>query len=207
VLCLGAHADDIEIGCGGTVGAMVARRPRPSVTWVVFSGGDGPRAGEARRGAAGILGPRSQDEVVIHSFRDGYFPAEYQEIKDTLRRIGRRARPDVVFTHTRSDRHQDHRVLSDLAWNEFRDQLILEYEIPKWDGDLGRPNAYVPLSARALARKLAVVRKVFRSQRAKDWFDRRTFEGLARLRGVECRAKSGFAEAFYLRKATLTVDS
>ncbi len=200
VLCLGAHSDDIEIGCGGTVLQLVAGGAQ--VHWVVFSGTP-PRAEEARRSARGFLGRGSDRALTLHTFRDGFFPVQLGEVKEACEEVARRFVPDVVFTQFREDRHQDHRVLSDLAWNTFRRHLILEYEIPKWDGDLGRPNSYVPLSARVARKKVQLLMKMFATQRAKDWFSEDTFWGLLRLRGIECRAQSGWAEAFYSRKAVL----
>jgi LmbE family N-acetylglucosaminyl deacetylase len=206
VLCLGAHADDIEIGCGGTLLELRRRRPAPDIRWVVFSG-DSTRAAEARRGAAGLLGAAAGRRVTTCDFRDGYFPGMFAEIKEMVQSLAREHQPDVVFTHARHDRHQDHRVLSDLAWNAFRRQLILEYEIPKWDGDLAPANLYVPLSRQSLERKVRVLESVYATQRSKDWFDAGTFRGLARIRGLECRSPSGFAEAFQARKLTLGVGS
>jgi LmbE family N-acetylglucosaminyl deacetylase len=202
VLYLGAHSDDIEIGCGGAVLELARARPDTTVRWVVFSAG-GVRAAEARRSAKAFLGKSAAAAVELHEFRDGYFPMEFGRIKETFETIARSFRPDVVFTHRRDDRHQDHRVVSDLTWNTFRRQLILEYEIPKWDGDLGIPNAFVPLSAAVARKKVRLLMEAFASQRGKDWFDEETFRGLARLRGLECRAPSGFAEAFHARKLTL----
>jgi len=202
VLCLGAHSDDIEIGCGGTLLQLAKTRPRPEFRWVVWSA-VGARATEAQRGARRILGPSAGDAVRLHEFRDGYFPAEFAAIKDAFEIVAREFKPDIVFTHTREDRHQDHRVVSDLTWNTFRNQLILEYEIPKWYGDLGLPNFYVPVSRRAAANKTKALLDVFGSQRSKDWFSEETFLGLMRLRGMECRATDGYAEAFHARKIIL----
>lgn len=202
VLCLGAHSDDIEIGCGATVLRLAARRPRPEFRWVVWSAG-GERELEAKRGARTFLGAGASEAIRVHAFRDGFFPAQFSEIKQEFESVAREFRPDIVFTHARDDRHQDHRVVSDLTWNTFRNQLILEYEIPKWDGDLGRPNFYVPVSEATGRRKTQALLSVFGSQRSKDWFSRETFLGLMRLRGVECRATDGLAEAFYARKVTL----
>jgi LmbE family N-acetylglucosaminyl deacetylase len=204
VLCLGAHSDDIEIGCGATVMALAARRPRPDFRWVVWSA-PGQRGVEAQRGARRVLGRAAATSLRLHQFRDGYFPSQFAEIKDAFEQIAREFTPDIVFTHTRNDRHQDHRVISDLAWNTFRRQLILEYEIPKWDGDLGTPNFYVPTTQAAAARKQRLLMSVFGSQRSKDWFSEETFGGLMRLRGVECRAPDGYAEAFYARKVSLSL--
>ncbi|MFL5487277.1 MAG: PIG-L deacetylase family protein [Gemmatimonadaceae bacterium] len=199
VLCLGAHSDDIEIGCGGTLAQLALRKPQPEFRWVVLSAA-GARAQEARQGARRFLGTASRGAVNLHEFRDGYFPAQFDAIKDAFESLARDFRPDIVFTHTRHDRHQDHRVVSDLTWNTFRKHLILEYEIPKWDGDLGQPNVYVPLSNSAARRKSKALLNVFGTQRSKDWFSEETFLGLLRLRGMECRAGDGYAEAFHARK-------
>lgn len=202
VLCLGAHSDDIEIGCGATLFKLARRRPRPEFRWVVWSAA-GDRVREAKRGAERFLGRAATDALRLHAFRDGYFPAQFAEIKDAFENLAREFRPDLVFTHARDDRHQDHRVVSDLTWNTFRSQLILEYEIPKWDGDLGRPNFYVPVSNATARHKTRALLSVFGSQRNKDWFSEETFLGLMRIRGMECRASDGHAEAFYARKITL----
>lgn len=199
VLCLGAHADDIEIGCGATVLELVGQGAH--VSWAVFSGDD-QRAEEAARSARLFLGPTAGKRLVQHRFRDAHFPAEFAGIKESCEALAA-LRPDVVFTHFRDDRHQDHRVLSDLAWNTFRRHTVLEYEVPKWDGDLSRPNLFVPLPARAARRKVTLISRAFASQRSKDWFAADVFLGLMRLRGMECRARSGFAEAFYARKLVL----
>jgi LmbE family N-acetylglucosaminyl deacetylase len=203
VLCFGAHSDDIEIGCGGTLLHWIAAGRRLRVRWVVLSGTPA-RAREARRGAVRVLRGAASAEVIVAGFRDSYFPydAAVKDFFEQVRAAG--PEPDVVFTHFRGDRHQDHRVVSDLAWNTFRDHLVLEYEIPKYDGDLSVPNAYVELSAAIVRRKLRILREVFGSQRAKRWFSDETFHGLLRLRGIECAARSGCAEAFHVRKAMLT---
>lgn len=204
VLCLGAHSDDIEIGCGATLSRLARRRPRPEFRWVVWSA-DGPRAREALRGARRFLGSGAEGACRIHQLRDGYFPAQYAEIKDAFESLARRFRPDLVFTHARDDRHQDHRVVSDLTWNTFRRHLILEYEVPKWDGDLGQPNCYVPVTAAEARRKARSLLAVFGSQRGKDWFSAETFLGLMRIRGIECRAPGGYAEAFRARKLSVAL--
>lgn len=202
VLCLGAHSDDIEIGCGGAMLDLLKARPNTQVRWVVFSA-SGLRAREAYDSAKRWLGLRTRESVFLHEYRDGHFPAQFTEIKASFEAVNRAFVPDLVFTHRREDRHQDHRIVSDLTWNTFRRQLVLEYEIPKWDGDLSTPNTYIPLSPVAMRRKVELLMKGFATQRAKDWFDEETFRGLARLRGVECRAPSGYAEAFYGRKLAL----
>jgi LmbE family N-acetylglucosaminyl deacetylase len=200
VLCLGAHSDDIEIGCGGTVLRLVAGGAK--VHWAVFSG-DKQRSSEAAQSARLFLGKSASTQLSTHTFKDGFFPASFGGLKEACESIAARVQPDVVITHARDDRHQDHRVLSDLAWNTFRRQVVLEYEVPKWDGDLGQPNCYISLSAATARRKVRALMKVFASQRSKDWFDDATFLGLMRLRGVECRARSGYAEAFTSRKFTV----
>jgi LmbE family N-acetylglucosaminyl deacetylase len=196
VLCLGAHADDIEIGAGGTLLAWIAKGVKLEATWCVLSA-VGEREAEARAGAADVLEGAASADVRLGAFRDGYFPAERDAVKDWIEEL-KAVAPDVVLTHARDDAHQDHRLVCELAWNTFRDQLILEYEIPKWDGDMGRPNLYVPLSEDILARKIEILMRRFGTQRSKAWFDEETFRGLARLRGVECRAR--YAEAFWARK-------
>ena len=204
ILCLGAHADDIEIGCGGTILALLEARRNVNCHWVVFSGAGGPREREARESASQFLAGAGARGVDVHQFRDGHFPAALSEIKEVLEAVKRAFTPDVVFAHCRDDRHQDHRLLSDLTWNTFRDQLILEYEIPKWDGDLGQPNLYVTLSRDIVRRKTEHLLLAFPSQRSKRWFTDDTFLALLRLRGVESGASEGVAEAFYARKALVT---
>jgi LmbE family N-acetylglucosaminyl deacetylase len=201
-LCIGAHCDDIEIGCGGTLSLWAHRYPRAMFVWAVFSA-DATRADETRAAAAALLGPAARFELRIHDFRDSFFPAEYGEIKESVAALRREVAADVVLTHSEHDRHQDHRTLSELTWSAFRDQLVLEYEIPKYDGDLGRPNLYVPLPVALARRKAECLPEVFASQSRRDWFTADTFLALMRLRGVECRAESGFAEAFYARKVVL----
>jgi LmbE family N-acetylglucosaminyl deacetylase len=202
VLCLGAHSDDIEIGAGATLLQWQAAGARLDVLWCVLSA-DGPREAEARASAAEFLAGAERARVETHRFRDGFFPAQSAEIKAWFEELKGRFRPDVVLTHRADDAHQDHRELSQLAWNTFRDELILEYEIPKWDGDLGRPNLYVPVGASAMKRKVELLMRHFGTQRSKHWFDEETFRGLARLRAMECRASERYAEAFYARKMAL----
>ena len=201
LLCLGAHSDDIEIGCGGLILQLLRRRRNVSVDWVVFSARD-QREAEARKSAALFLRNASRHRVLVKPFRDGFFPYE-PKIKDVFEELKSGPSPDVVLTHYRDDRHQDHRVLSDLAWNTFRDHLVLEYEIPKYDGDLGAPNCFVPLDRGTCKRKVAYLQRMFGTQRGKHWFDDETFFGLMRLRGMESRSPSGYAEAFYARKMVL----
>lgn len=203
VLCLGAHSDDIEIGAGGTIMALIEAGVRVDVTWCVVSA-NGPRKEEAEASAAAFCAGASRLAIEIGSFKDSYFPYQAADIKTWLAGIGKSiASPDVIFTHRDEDAHQDHRVISELTWNLFRDNLILEYEIPKWDGDLGRPNSYMALPEPVMERKVELLLKYFGTQRSKDWFDAETFRGLARLRGMECRAPDRFAEGFFVRKLRL----
>jgi LmbE family N-acetylglucosaminyl deacetylase len=201
VLCLGAHSDDIEIGCGGLIVTLIKSGTPLDVTWVVFSA-PGDREREARHGASLFLKGAARTQVVIKQFRDGHFPYEGAAVKAVFETL-KATKPDVVLTHYRDDRHQDHRILSDLAWNTFRDHLVLEYEIPKFDGDLGQPNCFVPLNRATAARKAKFLGQAFGTQRDKHWFSDETFMGLMRLRGMECRAPGGYAEAFYSRKVVL----
>lgn len=202
VLCLGAHSDDIEIGAGATLLSLVDRGVRLDVHWCVLSGG-GEREREARASAADFLAHAARAKVEVMTFRDGFFPEQGEQIKSWFETLKGRVDPDVILTHHRDDAHQDHRELSRLAWNTFRDHCILEYEIPKWDGDIGRPNLYMPVSENALQRKIDLLISHFGSQRSKQWFDAETFSGLARLRGMECRAPERYAEAFFARKLSL----
>src|SRR4029077_18516039 len=197
VLCLGAHSDDIEIGIGGTLLKLAGQASDLEVWWVVFSA-SGPRAEEASRSADEFLSGVARKQVKIGSFRESYFPSEWSTIKEWFEEIKAKFDPDVVFTHYRDDRHQDHRVLSDLSWNTFRNHFILEYEVPKYDGDLGIPNLFIPLSEGLAREKVGNVCRHFQTQSNKHWFGRDTFLALLRLRGMECGAK--YAEAFYARK-------
>ena len=201
-LFIGAHSDDIEIGCGGTVRALVERPGGLIAHWLVLSGSP-ERAGEARRAAADLLEGCVEATVDVQDFRESYFPYVGAELKDHIQRTAAGFSPDVVFTHTRDDRHQDHREVSNLTWNAFRDHLVLEYEIPKWDGDLATPNAYVPLTPDQADRKVGAIMGHFATQRSKAWFDEETFEAVLRMRGLECNAPSRRAEGFYIRKSVL----
>jgi len=204
ILCLGAHSDDIEIGCGATMLRLLSERPRSDVTWVVLSSG-AQRAREARASARRYLPRQARAEVIVRDFRNGYFPFVGADIKDFFEALKLRLDPDLVFTHHGDDRHQDHRVVSELTWNTFRDHLVLEYEVPKYDGDLGRPNVYVPVDGPVARRKARLLLSSFPTQRDKRWFTEDVFLGLMRLRGVECASPSGFAEAFHARKAVLSL--
>jgi len=202
LLCLGAHSDDLEIGCSGTVLRLLAELPVARVTWVVLSG-DQRRAREARAAARRVLGRRPGARLLQETFRDGFFPFQAVPIKEFFERLKREVAPDLVLTHYREDRHQDHRLVSDLTYNTFRDHLVLEYEILKVDGDLGRPNVYVPLGEAIVRRKVAILEACFGSQRDRRWFSEEAFRALMRVRGVEAGSASGYAEAFYGRKLVL----
>jgi LmbE family N-acetylglucosaminyl deacetylase len=202
VLCIGAHSDDIEIGCGATLRALVQRGHRLRVTWAVLSAG-GAREAEARHSAQAWLAGAAELDLHISGFADTQFPGMFGELKQHFGRLRTHCNPDLVFTHALEDRHQDHRTVAELTWQHWRNHLILEYEIPKYEGDLGRPNMYVPCSREIAASKAEHLMEHFGSQRAKDWFSADTFLGLMRLRGIECRADSGMAEAFLARKVTL----
>ena len=201
LLCLGAHSDDIEIGCGGTIRELLTARNDVSVQWVVFSG-SARRAQEARRGAELFLRGAHSADVQLHAFQDGFFPYN-PEIKEVFEEIKRSSSPDVILTHHGADLHQDHRLISQLTWNTFRDHLVLEYEVPKYDGGLTTPNAYVPVTESNRRDKAAFLMEAFESQRDKRWFSPETFDALMRLRGIECASPTGYAEGFHLRKAIL----
>lgn len=201
VLALGAHADDIEIGAGGTIASLIGSTPGVEVHWVVFSA-VGEREGEARRSARDFCAGASL-HLHLHEFRDGRFPADWDALKEAVEALARHVDPDLVFTHRLDDRHQDHRLVAELTWTAFRDHLVLAYEIPKYEGDLGQPDLYVPLSPEGLDRKIELLDRHFGSQRSKAWFDAETFRGLARLRGIEAGRGVRYAEAFHCDKAVL----
>lgn len=204
VLCLGAHSDDIEIGAGGTILRLIADGVLLDVHWCVLSAA-GVRAQEAKDSALAFLDGAASHRVELAEFEDSYFPSQSREIKQWLNAVRERFTPDVIFTHARDDAHQDHREVNHLTTNVFRNHLVLEYEIPKWDGDLMQHNTYMPLTAKVMDRKTDLLLEHFGTQRSKDWFDELTFKGLARLRGMECRAEDRFAEAFTNRKLALTI--
>ena len=201
MLCIGAHSDDIEIGCGGTVLKLAAADPELRVHWLVLSA-DGNRAEEALASAERFLSRARNHQVEVSSFRERFFP-HLPELKEFFDALGARVQPDLILTHHRDDAHQDHRAVADLTWNTFRDHLILEYEIPKNGGDLGRPNVFVRLDDDLARRKVQAVLEGFPSQTDRFWFKEETFLGLMRLRGVEARSSSGFAEGFHARKLLL----
>jgi len=203
VLALGCHADDIEIGAGGLLLELQECCPRLEVHWVVFSA-SGARRDEAQASAEDLLDRVARRRVELHDFQDGYFPYVGAEIKNVFEALKDSAGPDLILTHHRQDLHQDHRLVCELTWNTFRDQLVLEYEIPKYDGDLGRPNVFVPLREEHCRRKVGVLTEHFGSQRDKHWFSADLFLGLMRVRGMECRSETGYAEAFHGRKLVLS---
>ena len=202
VLCLGAHSDDIEIGCGATVLRLLEECPKTQFTWVVLSATP-EREREARSSAASFLVGAKSADIRVERFRESHFPWEGSRIKDRLAGIAREIDPELVLTHWRGDKHQDHRTVAELTWNHFRDHLILEYEIPKWDGDLGRPNAYATATAARVDRKIELLMEHFASQQSRPWFREDTFRALLRIRGLECNAPDRFAEAFYADKILL----
>ncbi|HEV7258700.1 MAG TPA: PIG-L deacetylase family protein [Bosea sp. (in: a-proteobacteria)] len=202
ILCLGCHSDDIEIGCGGTVLQIAAERPDAVFHWVVFSA-KGVRVSEAESGARQFVDPARMKRVILKDFQDGYMPFLGADIKNVFEDLKREVQPDIIFTHNRHDSHQDHRLIAELTWNTFRSHLILEYEIPKYDGDLGQPSVFNALSDDVCEKKVDLILDTFKSQSNKPWFDRSTFMALMRLRGMECNAPSGYAEAFYARKLML----
>ena len=199
---LGAHSDDIEIGCGGALLRLSQDYPQADMQWVVASA-VGPREAEAAMSADRFRQHGINLKLRVESFRDGYFPYEGAAIKDYFERLKADLNPDIIFTHYGADAHQDHRFISELTWNTWRDHTILEYEIPKYDGDLGRPNLFIPLETKLAEHKISHLMDVFATQRGRDWFSRDLFWSLLRLRGMEARSPSGFAEAFHCRKLSL----
>ena len=199
ILCLGAHSDDIEIGCGGTILQLLSCSPDVEVSWVVLSSGT-DREHEARNSANLFLEQARQKEVIVKEFRDGFFPFEGAQIKEYFEELKKQVSPDLIFTHYRDDRHQDHRTISDLTWNTWRNHMVLEYEIPKYDGDLGIPNCFVPLRREVCELKIRHILDIFQTQSNKAWLTQDTFQAILRLRGVECAAPEKYAEAFYCRK-------
>src|ERR1017187_7211672 len=202
VLCIGAHCDDIDIGCGGTLLSLLERNRAAQVTWVVL-GWAPVRARELKASARRFLRRAGSHKVIVHQFRDGFFPAQYAAIKEVFESLKQLPDPDMVFSHHRTDLHQDHRVVAELTWNTFRDHLILEYEIPKYEGDLTTPSAYVALTPAQVTRKTAILWGCYRTQRSKRWFTEDAFRALMRLRGIESSAASGWAEGFQVSKFLL----
>lgn len=202
VLCLGCHSDDIEIGCGGTILRLVEEHPGCVLHWVVFSA-TGVREAEAQHAARLFAGKATLWGPLLKSFPDGFMPFAGAEVKKVFEELKNAVSPDLVFTHNRKDAHQDHRLIGELTWNTFRDHFILEYEIPKYDGDMGQPNTFMPLTSDVCQNKVRYLMDAFKSQHSKRWFQQDTFLSLMRLRGMECNAPSGYAEAFYCRKMVL----
>lgn len=201
ILCLGAHSDDIEIGCGGTLLQLKRLHNNLVFHWVVFSA-TGGRGKEAEKGAE-LFTAESKKQVVLKEFRDGFLPYSGGQVKEAFEELKGQVTPDLIFTHWHGDAHQDHRLLSELTWNTFRNHFILEYEIPKYDGDMGRPNVFVPLDPPLPEHKVNCLFEAFQSQTAKPWFARELFLGLMRVRGMESNSASGYAEAFHTRKMIL----
>jgi LmbE family N-acetylglucosaminyl deacetylase len=201
VLCLGSHSDDIEIGCGGTILRLLSANHNLEVVWVVFSSSK-ERELEAHNSAKLFLVQANRKEIIVNDFRDGFFPFDGAKIKDLFEGL-KKVSPDLILTHNREDAHQDHRLIAELTWNTFRDHFILEYEIPKYDGDMGQPSVFVPIEVEVCQKKVRYIMDAFESQRHKQWFQQETFLSLMRLRGMECNAPSGYAEAFYCRKLVL----
>jgi LmbE family N-acetylglucosaminyl deacetylase len=202
VLCLGAHCDDIEIGSGGTISKLADEHPGLTVTWVVFCSTE-VRAREAQASAEATLAGVKTKDIQIKTFRDGFLPYQGTEVKEAFEALKAAVAPDLIFTHYRADLHQDHRLVSELTWNTFRDHLILEYEIPKFDGDLGSPNVFVHLDQALCRRKIDNLVRRFPSQADRRWFSEDTFRAILRLRGMESNAPDGYAEGFYSRKLIL----
>jgi LmbE family N-acetylglucosaminyl deacetylase len=202
ILALGCHSDDIEIGCGGAILRLGVEHPDCVFHWVVFSA-IGVRAAEARHAAAQFVDPLRLKGPVLKTFPDGFMPFVGADIKSVFEELKRAVSPDLIFTHNRRDAHQDHRLISELTWNTFRSHLILEYEIPKYDGDMGQPSVFLPISLEMCEKKVCLIMDTFQSQCDKRWFQRETFLSLMRLRGMECNSPSGYAEAFYGRKLVL----
>jgi LmbE family N-acetylglucosaminyl deacetylase len=199
VLCLGAHCDDLEIGCGGTVLKLAEGPNAPAFTWVVFTS-DATREAEAMLGAQTLLRHAASSQIIIKKFRDGFLPYEGGLVKGQFEELKGLVSPDLILTHYRHDLHQDHRLISELTWNTFRDHLTLEYEIPKYDGDLGTPNVFVPLHESLCRKKIDTILTSFASQASKPWFTEELFRSFLRLRGMECNASTNYAEAFHCRK-------
>lgn len=205
IVCLGAHSDDIEIGCGGTILEWIAANPELRIHWVVFSG-DAGRQAEAEASAANFFEKTENGTIEFFDYRDSFFPDQWGDIKASVASVAARHQADLVFTHRLEDRHQDHRVIAELTWCVFRSQLIFEYEIPKYEGDLGQPNSFLPLSTAVVDQKVDLLMNGFPSQRDKPWFDADLFRSMMRLRGSECHSPTRFAEAFHCRKSTLKIS-
>lgn len=202
VLCIGAHADDIEIGCGATILKLLSNMKGIKVDWLVCCS-DPIRQQEARLSAQNFLQHAGSVNVIIHDFQDGYLPAQFSGLKDEFENLKAKINPDIIFTHYKNDYHQDHRIVSELTWNTFRDHLVLEYEIPKYDGDINNPNLYSVIQKKEVEQKIKIILESFQSQVNKQWFNESLFRSLLRLRGMEC--SDTYAEAFYCRKASINI--
>lgn len=202
ILCLGAHCDDIEIGCGGTLLRLIDEYTISEVRWVVFTSTQ-LRASETRESSKAFLKKAIRKEVVVHNFRDGFLFENDAKVKEIFENLKSNFQPDLIFTHYQGDRHQDHRLISDLTWNTFRNHLILEYEIPKYDGDLGNPHFFISLLKTTVEDKCQFLIEHYRSQQGKHWFEKEMFTSLMRIRGMECASKTNYAEAFYARKLSV----
>lgn len=203
ILCLGAHCDDIEIGCGGTVLSLLEGEREVDCTWVTFCSNKA-REEEARKSAEVFLAAAVHKMIMIHDFRDGYLPYLGDKVKDTFEKLKKAVDPDVIFTHYGNDKHQDHRLVSELTLNTYRNHLILEYEIPKYDGDLGTPNAFFEIAEKLCNLKIDTILNIYDSQKQKNWFTEDLFWSLLRIRGMEINSESKYAEAFYSRKLLFT---
>jgi LmbE family N-acetylglucosaminyl deacetylase len=206
VLCIGAHCDDIEMGCAGALLQLQKAAGSLTIDWIVLTGEDARRA-ETTAAMRSLIEPPSCGELLFGGFPDARLPAAYGELKNFFGTLGARFKPDLIFCHARNDAHQDHRLVNEMTWGAFRDHLILEYEIVKWDGDLGTTNSYVPLDKDVVDRKVNVLMQNYGSQRSKDWFTPETLLAILRIRGVECRSPSGYAEAFVARKILMPLRS
>jgi LmbE family N-acetylglucosaminyl deacetylase len=202
ILCIGAHSDDIEIGCGGTILRLQEQSLDLEFYWLVFCSNPA-RAKEAQKSAAWFIRNAAARNIVIKSFRDGFLPYTGGQVKDCFEELKKNFVPDLIFTHTRHDLHQDHRLLCELTWNTFRNHLVLEYEIPKYDADLRSPNFFVPLTKAQASAKIRGLMKYFGTQRNKHWFSEDLFRSLLRLRGIESASPTQLAEGFYSRKLLL----
>jgi LmbE family N-acetylglucosaminyl deacetylase len=202
ILCLGAHSDDIEIGCGGSILRLLSENSNTEVHWIVFAA-NGERTSEATASADHFLAGAGRKKIVVNKFRDSFFPYIGGDIKQYFETIKHEFIPDLIFTHYRNDLHQDHRLLSELTWNTFRKHLILEYEVIKYDGDLGSPNFFIPLNENISRKKVDTIFKCFKTQGSRSWFTEDVFYSIMRIRGVECNAPDKYAEAFYCRKMVL----
>ena len=202
ILCLGAHCDDIEIGCGGTILRLLDQDPGLEITWIVFSSTP-PRGREALQSARFFLKRARRHKIIVKNYRDGFFPYQGGQIKKFFEGLKKDLSPDLIFTHYRVDLHQDHRLISELTWNTFRNHFVLEYEVPKYDGDLGSPNFFVGLDETTSQRKIQKILDCFASQRNRPWFTEETFRALLRIRGIESNVSGSYAEAFYCRKIVL----